>query len=74
MPAKITFPCPFFPDMPCPRGEDAAEACRVRMEGDFDPVADFRDSQLMDCAIMRSGQSPDHIPTDIKNDHGRDER
>ena len=46
--------CPYFPDMECPQGEQYAEACRVRMDGDFDPVAGFKDSMLMECAVRRS--------------------
>ena len=30
--------CPLFPDVPCPQGEEASEECRVRVNGDFDPV------------------------------------
>ncbi len=57
MSEKAISMCPFFPDMPCPQGHDSAEACRVRMETDFDPVSDFRDSLLMECAIHRTRQA-----------------
>ncbi len=49
--------CPLFPDVPCPRGYDASEACKVRLEeGSYDPVSDFRDYLMMNCAIMRAEQ------------------
>ncbi len=49
--------CPLFPDVPCPQGDEAAEACTVRFEqANYDPVADFRDYLLMNCAILRAEQ------------------
>jgi len=52
--------CPFFPDMHCPQGRDKAEQCQVRMQSDFDPVADFKDYQVMECAIFRSKNMQDN--------------
>ncbi len=49
--------CPLFPDVPCPRGDDAAEACQVRFEqNNYDPVADFRDYLMLNCALLRAEQ------------------
>ena len=46
--------CPLFPDVPCPQGEEASEECRVRVNGDFDPVLYFRDELMMHCAVSQS--------------------
>jgi len=46
--------CPLFPDKPCPHGHDSAESCMVRLNADFDPVADFRDYLLINCAVLRA--------------------
>jgi len=46
--------CPLFPDLPCPRGEEASEECAVRVNGDFDPVQYFRDELIMHCAIYQN--------------------
>jgi len=59
MAEKKIFMCPVFEDVPCPRGEEAAEACSVRMNGDFDPMADFKDLLLMHCALYRAEQKRD---------------
>jgi len=49
--------CALFPDLPCPRGEQSAGACQVRLEqGNYDPVSDFRDYLMMNCAILRAEQ------------------
>jgi len=48
--------CPLFPDMPCPQGKEASEACSVRINGNYDPVNDFRDHLLMHCALHRNQQ------------------
>ncbi|TFG99847.1 MAG: hypothetical protein E4H13_08465 [Calditrichales bacterium] len=53
--------CPVFPDLLCPRGEEASEACKVRLRGDFDPIQDFRDQLLLECAIFRSQQAENRI-------------
>ena len=49
-------PCPVFPDMPCPQGQEMSEACTVRINGDYDPMADFRDHLLVHCAINQNQQ------------------
>ena len=49
--------CPVFPDMPCPQGQEMSEACTVRMNGDFDPMLDFRDHLLLHCAINQNEQA-----------------
>ena len=46
--------CPVFPDMICPQGEAMSNACSVRINGDFDPMSDFRDFLLVHCAIYQS--------------------
>ena len=49
--------CPLFPEMICPQGKKASEACEVRVNGDFDPVLYFRDELVMHCAIYRKEQA-----------------
>ena len=46
--------CPLFPDMPCPQGYDSAEACKVRMDSDFNPLSHFKDYLFMNCALQRA--------------------
>jgi hypothetical protein len=48
--------CPVFPDMICPQGQEMSNACTVRINGDFDPMADFRDHLLLHCAIFQSAE------------------
>ena len=43
--------CPLFPDNACPQGKKASNACKIRINGDFDPVAYFKDLLVMNCAI-----------------------
>lgn len=54
MSSKENQMCPLFPDMVCPKGEEASEECAVRVNGDFDPVAVFRDQLLLHCAIYQN--------------------
>lgn len=56
MKEKPEHPCALFPDMQCPRGEEASHSCSVRVNGDFDPVLYFRDQLLLHCAIHRNQQ------------------
>ena len=46
--------CPLFSDTPCPQGHDSADACKVRMEGDMNPLENFRDYLFMNCALQRA--------------------
>lgn len=46
--------CPLFPDTPCPQGTDAADACDLRLNSGFDPMADFKDFDFMQCAVYRA--------------------
>ncbi len=46
--------CPVFPDIPCPRGAEAARECLARLEGDFDPIADIQDYLILNCALARA--------------------
>jgi len=48
--------CPLFPEMICPQGAHASEECRVRVNGEFDPVQYFRDELVMHCAIYQNKQ------------------
>lgn len=48
--------CPLFPGVICPRGAEAAEACEVRVNGNFDPVLYFKDHLVLHCALHRSQQ------------------
>lgn len=56
MPNKNQQICPLFPDVACPQGKKASEECRVRINGDFDAVAQFKDLLLLHCGIYRSQQ------------------
>jgi hypothetical protein len=40
--------------MICPQGEKMSEACTVRINGEFDPMADFRDHLLLHCALFQN--------------------
>jgi protein-arginine kinase len=46
--------CPVFPEMECPQGEHESQACTVRINGNFDPMVDFRDHLLLHCALYQS--------------------
>lgn len=46
--------CPLFTDMVCPKGQEASEACSVRVNGDFDPMQYFKDRLILHCAIHRN--------------------
>ena len=51
--------CPLFPGLICPRGAEAAEACEVRVNGNFDPVLYFKDHrQNAPGSSNESGPSP----------------
>ena len=52
MKSKKQAMCPLFPDVVCPQGQEAADACQVRQNGDYDPVNDFRDYLYMNCAVQ----------------------
>ena len=54
MAKKDNFMCPLFPDQPCPRGEKSAKQCEVRVRGDYDPMSDYRDYLLMNCALNQA--------------------
>ena len=49
--------CPLVPEQPCPQGKEAGDACAVRVNGDYDPITDFKDLLVMHCAIHKSNQS-----------------
>lgn len=46
--------CPLFEDVECPQGNEASEACKVRLDGDYDPISDHRDYIFMNCAVRRA--------------------
>jgi len=48
--------CPVFPDLVCPQGLEMSEACSVRVNGNFDPMVDFRDHLLLHCALYQNQQ------------------
>jgi hypothetical protein len=56
MTAKIGQKCPLFPGNECPRGKKESEACRVRINGDFDPLLYFKDLLLLHCALNAGRQ------------------
>jgi hypothetical protein len=49
--------CPVFPDMHCPQGQEMIKECTVRINGNFDPMVDFRDHLLLHCAIHQNEQA-----------------
>ena len=53
--------CPVFPDLICPQGQEMSEACSVRINGDFDPIADFRDHLLLHCALYQNQQASENV-------------
>ncbi len=55
--------CPLYPEMDCPRGAKAAIECSVRVNGEYDPVHDFRDMLVMHCALQRMKESQNPINT-----------
>ena len=56
MSGKKKHMCPVFPDRPCPQGENMSEACSVRINGDFDPIKDFRDSIHYNVFVMEQNR------------------
>jgi hypothetical protein len=40
--------------VPCPGGAEAARECTVRYNSDFDPVANFHDFGMLQCAAARA--------------------
>ena len=54
MPNSKQAMCPLFDDVVCPQGDEVAAGCRVRLEGDYDPINDFKDYVFMNCAIRRA--------------------
>jgi hypothetical protein len=49
--------CPLFPDTPCPQGHGSADVCKVRMEGDLNPLENFRDYLFINCALQRAKEN-----------------
>ena len=56
--------CPVFPEMICPQGKKMSEACTVRINGDFDPMIDFRDHLLLHCAIFQNEEQAKKMETE----------
>lgn len=54
MPKNKQAMCPLFEDVICPQGENAAESCGVRLNGDYDPIRDSKDYLFMNCAVRRA--------------------
>jgi len=52
--------CPLFPDQQCPQGKEAADACSVRVNGDYNPITDFKDLLVMHCAIHRANENKEN--------------
>ncbi len=52
--------CPLFSDNVCPQGKKSSNACKVRINGDFDPVAHFKDLLVMHCAIYINQQQKEN--------------
>ncbi len=47
--------CPLL-ELPCPRGEEAALQCCLRVCGNFDPLASFADLCILECARTRAAK------------------
>ncbi|NQV30169.1 MAG: hypothetical protein HQ508_04710 [Candidatus Marinimicrobia bacterium] len=47
--------CPVY-DIECPSGSNAAVSCEGRLLGDYNPLTNFRDSDIEHCAIYRREQ------------------
>ncbi|MBT3229465.1 MAG: hypothetical protein HOD43_01405 [Candidatus Marinimicrobia bacterium] len=47
--------CPVY-DIDCPSGLEAAEDCENRFKTDYNPLTNFRDSDIEHCAIYRMEQ------------------
>jgi hypothetical protein len=45
--------CPIR-EFPCPRGTDTAIECQLRYQGDFNPMLNFHDFELLQCAAARA--------------------
>jgi hypothetical protein len=56
--------CPVFPDLICPQGKEMSDACSVRINGNFDPMLDFRDLLLLHCALYQNQQEANSITND----------
>ena len=57
MSEEKVYMCPLFPDQPCPQGKQAADECKVRVNGDYDPVTDFKDLLVMHCALHKENEN-----------------
>ncbi|MBA7524329.1 hypothetical protein ES705_16466 [subsurface metagenome] len=53
--------CPVFPDLICPQGKAMSDTCSVRINGNFDPMANFRDHLLLHCALYQNQQYSDNF-------------
>ncbi|MFQ5751822.1 MAG: hypothetical protein ACE5HI_07480 [bacterium] len=49
----MTDMCPLL-ELPCPRGEEAALQCCLRVQSNFDPLARFGDLCILECAKERA--------------------
>jgi hypothetical protein len=56
--------CPVFPEMKCPQGSEMSDACMVRINGYFDPMADFRDLLLLHCALFQNEKQTRKLETE----------
>jgi hypothetical protein len=50
--------CPLL-ELPCPQGETAAFHCRLRVNGNFDPLARFSDLCILECAKEQAAKMRD---------------
>jgi len=60
---KIHF-CPVFPDLICPQGEKMSNACTVRINGNFNPMENFRDHLLLHCALFQQKEQINKLGTE----------
>ena len=44
--------CPFLNE-PCPQGLEKGQECLLRVTTDFNPLTNFRDFEVVQCAICR---------------------
>lgn len=53
--------CPVFPDLVCPQGKEMSSACTVRINGNYDPMAYFRDHLMLHCALYQNQQHKENL-------------
>lgn len=55
--------CPVY-DIACPSGPEAAESCDSRFDTDYNPLTNFRDADIENCALYRKEQRENEVSSD----------